>query len=367
MNRSTGNFHSILILLLLLVCSMLSSEETELRPYKLINADKLIINKIDGEYVTNLLGNVHFFYGETEFFSDKADIFELQKIVKMTGNVQVYEDTLSLLADHVDYFRKQERLFLRGDVLATETHIDSTRRTFEAQEVEYFRNTREFFARDSVKTFDERENMYGKCGELKYFMNDGYGYLIKQPLLSIADKDTLSITAEKIEYFENYKKVAATFNVNTFSEQFNMASDFLLYFTDDEKAIYQGQPMFTSDFADAQAQEFRIFFQDQKIRKAVLQDSCAVQFSDAADKPKNNWAVSDQMEFNFVHGNITYCQANENVESYFAQERSDSKDFSANRSTGEHLVIELNDDNKITKISMQDDVQGIYKFKRKNW
>jgi len=300
MNRSIGKTNILFLILFLLNCSILLSEETELRPYELINADKLIINKINGEYVTNLIGNVHFFYGDTEFFSDEADIFELQKIVKMSGNVKVYEDTLNLFADYVDYFRKKEQLLLRGNVLATETHIDSTVRTFEAQKVEYFRNTKEFFARDSVKTYDERENINGTCGELKYFMNDGYGYLIKEPFLSIADEDTLSITAEKIEYFENYKKVAATFNVNTFSSQFNMASDFLLYFTNEEKAVYLGQPRFTSDFADAQAQEFRIFFQDQKIRKAILQDSCAVQFADAEYKPKNNWAVSDQMEFNFV-------------------------------------------------------------------
>jgi len=169
----------------------------ELRHYKLINADKLIINKIEDEYVTNLFGNVHFFYGETEFFSDKADIFELQKIVRMQGNVEVYEDTLSLLADNVDYFRKSELLFLHGNVLATETHSDSTIRTFEAEEVEYYRNSREFFAKKNVITYDERENMYGTCGELKYFMNDGYGYLMKEPILSIADKDTLSISAEK--------------------------------------------------------------------------------------------------------------------------------------------------------------------------
>ncbi|MBT5420626.1 MAG: LPS export ABC transporter periplasmic protein LptC [Candidatus Cloacimonetes bacterium] len=364
--KLTGNIALYFLIFFVSVVSV-HAQENEIRPYKLINADKLIINKIQGEYITNLFGNVHFFYGDTEFFSDKADIFELQKIVRMRGNVEVYDDTLSMKADNVDYFREKERLYLRGNVLATETHIDSTLRTFEAGEVEYFRNSREFFAKDNVQTYDERENIYGTCGELKYFLDDGYGYLIKEPVLSIADKDTLSISAEKIEYFKDYKKVAATFNVKTFSNDFVMTSDFLLYFADEEKAVYIGEPNFTSDLADATAIEFRIFFEDQKIKKAVLQDSCFVQFSDAKDKPKASWANGDLMEFIFEKGNISFCEAKGDVRSYFQQDEINQKDYSANNAKGEHLIIKMDNDNKIKMISMKDKVHGIYKFQHKNW
>ncbi len=362
-----GRLIALIILTTILAAIFELHAEEELRPYKLINADKLIINKIEEEYVTNLFGNVHFFYGDTEFFCDKADIFELQKIVRMQGNVKVYEDTLSLKSDNVDYFRKSERLFLHGDVFATETHIDSTMRTFAADEIEYFRNSRELFAKENVITYDEREDMHGTCGELKYFLDDGYGYLMKEPVLSIAKQDTISISAEKIEYFKDYKKVAATFNVKTFSTDFIMASDFLLYFADEEKAVYLGEPKFTSDLADASAIEFRIFFEEQKIKKAILQDSCYVMFSEAEDQPKKSWAVGDLMEFHFEKGNITFCEATGNVNSHFQQESEESRDFSANNAQGEHLIIEMNDQNEIERISMKDKVHGIYKFKHKNW
>ena len=364
--KSIGRSFALFLFSVLLTLIFQLNALEELRSYKLINADKLIINKMEGEYVTNLFGNVHFFYGETEFYSDKADIFELQKIVRMQGNVKVYEDTLSLIADKVDYFRKTERLLLRGNVLATETHSDSTIRTFEAEEVEYFRNSREFFANENVTTYDERENMYGTCGELKYFMNDGYGYLMKEPILSIADKDTLSISAEKIEYFEDYKKVAATFNVKTFSKDFLMTSDFLLYFADEEKAVYLGEPSFTSDLADAKAIEFRIFFEEQKIKKAILQDSCFVQFSEEEDQPKKSWAIGDLMEFNFEGGNITFCEATGNVISYFQQDSTENRDFSANNAQGEHLIIEMDGQNNIERISMKNKVKGTYKFQHNN-
>lgn len=360
-----GKIIPTFILILLLVIIPLKAED-ELRPYKLINADKLIITKTSDEYVTNLFGNVHFFYGETEFFCDKADIFELQKIVQMKGNVKVYEDTLNLVSDNVDYFRKMEHLSLHGSVLTTIVFSDSTIRTFAAEEIDYFRNSRELLAKKNVVSYDEREDMYGTCGELTYYIDDGYGYLMKEPILSVAKKDTFSISAEKIEYFQDYKKIAATFNVKTFSKDFTMTSDFLLYFSEEEKAIYLGEPKFSSDLAEATANEFRIFFKEQKINKAILQDSCYVKFSETEDQPKRSWAIGDLMEFNFNNGNISFCEATGNVDSYFQHENIESKDFSVNKSKGKTLILEMNNSNKIKRISVKERVQGMYKFQSEN-
>jgi OstA-like protein len=354
-----------LILLLLISSALLFSEETELRPYKLINADKLIVEKVNEEFVTNLIGNVHFFYGETEFLSDKADIYEQQKIVKMFGNVEVYDDTLSLFADEVEYFRQTEQLFLQGNVFARETHTDSTIRTFEAVRVEYFRNEREFYAYDNVKSFDEREEIFGDCGKLVYYMEEGYGYLIKSPILKFAGNDSLEIAAEKIEYFKDYEKVIANFNVVTESGEFRMTSDFLLYFSQDEKAIYLGQPQFTSEFADAQAIEFQIFFQEQKMDHAVLQDSCYVVFKTEENAEKNSWITSSKMLFNFKDGRIEICDAQTDVFSYFEQQKSEGKDFTINDAFGQRLLIKVNDENQIESLDMREAVQGMYKFEKK--
>lgn len=361
MKNLTGRFFLIACLSL---CFLLNSEE-ELRPYKLINADTLIVKKEADEYISNLKGNVHFFYGETEFFADYADIFELQKIARMYGNVEVYDDTLSLFADQVDYFRNTEKLFLNGNVFAQETHADSTIRTFEADSISYFRELKEIHAYENVKSYDEREDIYGECGKLSYYLEEGYGYLIKEPVLRMAGKDTLEISAEKIEYFEEFEKVAANFNVITRSNEFEMNSDFLLYFSQEEKAIYLGHPRFNSDFADADAREFQIFFAEQKIKQAVLQDSCLVVFKTAESAEKDNRVSSDKMNFDFEAGKIKFCNAQDNVKSYFEQDKTEDKDFTINKADGEHLLITVNDDNKIEAIDMRKKVQGMYKFEKK--
>lgn len=356
---------SFFLFVLIFSHSFLSSEEQELRPYKLINADTLIVKKVAGEYVSNLIGNVHFFYGDTEFFTDFADIFEKEKIARMSGNVKVFDDSLSLYANQAEYFRQTEKLFLQGDVFVQETHVDSTIRTFAADSVLYLRNEREFHAYDNVKSYDQRENVSGECGRLSYNLDEGYGYLIIKPRIRMSGRDTLEISAEKIEYFKDYEKVVANFNVRTHSNDFDMTSNFLLYFNREEKAIYLGDPKFTSEFADADAVEFQIYFQDQKIKEAILKDSCLVKFKTAEAEQKNNWVTAHRIEFYFDQGKIRFCKAETNVNSYFEQGKTPNKDFVINNADGQNLQITLNDDNKIETIDMRRKVKGMYKFEKK--
>jgi len=256
-------------------------------------------------------------------------------------------------------------LFLTGDVFTQETHADSTIRTFEAERIQYFRNEREFYAFDDVHSYDEREQIYADCGKLIYYLDDGYGYLIMSPVLKLAGEDSLQISAEKIEYFKDYEKVVANFNVVTESTEFQMSSDFLLYFSEDERAIYLGQPRFTSEFADADAIEFRIFFEEQKMDHAILQDSCFVTFKTEEEAEKNSWVRADKMEFTFSDGRIDLCDAQTNVVSYFEQQKIAEKDFTVNDATGQRLILKVNNENKIESLDMRDSVQGMYKFEQK--
>ncbi|MDN5355041.1 MAG: hypothetical protein PWQ09_1797 [Candidatus Cloacimonadota bacterium] len=336
--------------------------QQELRPYKLINADTLLVQKVAEEYVTTLSGNVHLFYGETEFFTEQAELFEKQKISRMLGNVEVYDDTLSLYADKVEYFRKQEKLALQGDVFVRENHADSTYRTFESERAEYWREKREFYADENVKFYDQREEFHGSCGDLNYFLERNYGYLLQKPVLKVVQADSLQISAEKIEYFEDFKKIVATFNVQTIANDFIINSNFLIYFDDEKKAHFVGQPSFESDFADAWAQEFRVYFQKNKIKKAELQDSCFVKFRTENDKEKLNWIRSDFMELHFQDRKIRLCEAESNVTSKFLQTATAERDFMKNRAAGENLLLYISPENKLEKIELKKNVKGKYTF-----
>ncbi len=346
--------------------SLLLAEIQEVRPYRIINADKVISTRENSdEYITNLTGDVHFFYGETEFYADLAQIFEKREIVLLEGNVQVYDDTLSLYARNVKYIKHDEHLILRDSVLVKEAHSDSTMRTFEADLVNYYREKEELYADNNVRMFDDRESISGYCGKLAYFMDKNYGYLMKSPRLYMQKDDTLMVAGEKIEYFDDYKKIISTFDVITKSSEFKVTSDFLIYYSEDEKAIYQGNPQLESDFATASAQEFQLFFNENKPEKAVLQDSCIVFFKTAESGEKTNWVSSSQMEFQFFEGNISFCDARMGVESHFVQENINEREYILNDAVGDKMKIFFNEVNEIKSIDFIGNVKGKYKFQQK--
>ncbi|MBN1948600.1 MAG: hypothetical protein JW784_02535, partial [Candidatus Cloacimonetes bacterium] len=265
--------------------------------------------------------------------------------------------------DEVDYYRLEDRITLQGNVLVREDHADSTYRTFSASRVNYRRGERQFEAYDRVTVYDQRENMSGECGEMHYFHGQGYGYLIKSPVLRVLSRDSLTVEAEKIEYFQEFQKVTANFNVRTISRDFLVESDFLLYFHQEGQGIYLGEPVFTSEFADARAQEIRVFFQDEKLHRAELQDSCRLDFAGEDELEKTNWVTSDYMEFTFAAGAVSACLAEGYVLSYFRQEESNRRDLAINDVQSRRLVVDL-EKGRINSVIMQNSVKGRYKFRQ---
>jgi len=333
----------------------------ELRPYRLINADLGTATENNGERVMKLTGNVHFFYGETEFFSNTAELFENQKKTVLAGNVRVLEDSLSLNADEVEYFQVEEKLDLRGNVLAREDHEDLTFRTFAADSITYFRNTGILDAWSDVHVFDERKSAEGYCGILHYEMANGYGYLLQRPKISV--DDSLKISAEKIEYHEEFSKVTANFDVVTESNDFTITSDFLLYFEQEQKAIFLGEPKFNSDFADAAAVEMQVFFVEQELSRAELTGECEVHFATRKDAPRDNWIKSQQMIFNFTDGELSLCEAETDVTSFYQQDKKRSKKFMINRAAAQKMKVYFTNQ-EIDEIFLEKDIDGVYKFSR---
>ena len=320
---------------------------------------------MDDVYLTYLDGNVHFFYGETEFYSDKARINDRKKTAELEGNVEVYEDTLALYADKVKYFREKELIILRNNVFLKETHRDSTIRTFEAKEVDYLREKKIIEARDSVYAYDERENIHGYCGFLKYNQLEGYGYLIKKPIVYLESKDSLSLESEKIEYFDQYEKIVATFDVTTTYQKMKIYSDFAIFLKSEDRAIFLGEPEFHADLADAYSKRMQMFFNDDQIEKAILTDSSRVNFTAEENALKDNWITSDKMDITFIENRINSCEAFENVSSHYKKEKSKKIDFSINDTQGDYLKIIMDNENEVDMIKLKNNVKGVYKFKNK--
>ena len=348
----------------ILVFAVLSQASQDLRPYRLINSDRLNIDLIEEEYLTRLAGNVHFFYGETEFFADRAEIFEIQKIVRMFGNVKVFDDSLSLCSDQAEYHRLTEEIFLTGNVFIREEHIDGSIRTFSADRGNYQRTEQKIFAHKNIDFYDERENISGQSNYLEYNLDTGYGLILQSPKISIGQEETLIISAEKIEHYRDYNRIAASFNVVTEYDEYRIESDFLLFFSEEEYAVFLGEPRLYSEMADASAESFYIYFDDRKMKSATLERDSEMFFSSEKGGEKINRVNSVMIDMFFEEGKISKLHAYQNVRSTYISSSTEKNSYK-NYTESDELFAIINNDSEIESISFSGRVKGTYLFSDK--
>lgn len=334
--------------------------------FRLVHSDRLFLNKTDTEQILELLGNVHFFYGKTEFKSDRALILDRQKIARLTGNVQVSNDTLALRADSLAYYRNSEQMNLGGRVNITERKPNGSERWFSSNFANYDRRNEKLTTWGNVQAFDLFENAFATCGYAFWDRKAGYAYMIENPKIRSGVTDTLFIEAQKIEYFDEDQKIMATFDVKVDSHDYKATSDFLLYFVEEEKAVFTGVPSFVSEFATAKAREFYLYFEERNLVRAELVDSCRVDFAEERDLPQTNWVLADYINLKFSNSNLDEFIAERGVSYYYEQEATGRKDYFLNEARGQYLEAKFGQDNKLEHIRMRQSINGVYKFRSKS-
>jgi lipopolysaccharide assembly outer membrane protein LptD (OstA) len=350
-------------LILLSLCSLWSAEVTE--QLRLIHSDKLFLSKIQEEQVMELNGKVHFWYGDTEFFCNRALIFDLQKIARLDGKVNVSNDSLSINADSLTYYRIAGDLNAGGKVYITENRKKGPFRWFRSEYMIYNQNKDNLTVWRNVSAYDKEENATANCGYAFWDRKLGYAYMIESPVMHVAKDDTLDIRADKMEYFEEDKKLIATFNVQAMSKDYQTKSDFLIYSLQEDKAIFTGQPKFISEYADAEAKEFSLYFKDRELQRAELADSCRVLFSGQKSKARDNWVRAKYISIDFSEGNITSFRAETSVNYDYTQEEIADKDYFFNSGEGEFLEAMFTPDNKLELMQMRKNIKGTYRFHNK--
>ena len=332
--------------------------------FRLVHSDKLFMTKMENEQVLELNGNVHFFYGEVEFLCRNALILDKQKIARLSGNVIVKNDSLTLEADTLAYYRIPDLMNLGGRITATEKTKEGIYRWMKSNFATYDKKNEVLTAWSRVRGFDYQENARVKCGYAQWDRRNGYALMLDEPYLTSGIEDTLAVAAEKMEYFESECKLIATFNVQVDRGEFQTTSDFLIYFLEEEKAIFTGEPKFVSNFADAKATEFHLYLKERELVKAELIDSCHIDFAEERLGEKKNKVDADLITMDFLDEQLRKFVAEGTVSYFYQQDETEKKDFMINSATGLYLQANFNEDSKLQNMQMRTNINGKYVFKK---
>ena len=350
-------------LLLFITITLLATETTK-KDYKLIHADNATVIKQASGYVSRLEGNVHFFYSDVEYHCNKAMIYEGREFAYMDGDVRAKVDTLDVVADSISYNKALNTLYMKGDIEIREYKDKKLIREFYSDRGEFNRDAEFLKVIDNVRTFSYTDSIAATCGYAEYNHGTGYGFMRINPVLTLTKQDSAKIIAEKIEFFHNFNKYVASFDVQMDYNDIKTVSNFLLYFSEEDKAILTGNPVFYSDFATAKAEEFTLYLSDKKLDKAFLNRDCSVYYASEEGEEKNNWVKSDEMELIFDGSNMKEFVARDNVSYFYDQpeEKENSKDAIQVFSEGDELSILFEGKNKVKSLKLNGRINGKYRF-----
>ena len=337
--------------------------------FNLINANKMNIDLIGNERVTTLTGDIDFFYNQIEFKSQNAQIFEKKEIVKLTNEVEIIDDTLKCTAHKAQYFKKKEMIYLQGNAVFTEFHSDNTIRTFKADKITYYRNKRLVIAKDNIISYDQREDITITGGYARYDINDGYGFLKYHPVLvHKEDEDTLIISSKEMEFFKNYEKLVATYNVRVNVSNSLTTSRFLIYFNKENKAILLGEPQFKGENSIASGEELQLYFSERELTEIHIKDNAQIFYSEKQkeiDKERDNYLFSDLIKIKIRDRKIKFLQAEGNVQARYEQEQTEKRDYAKNIIFGDTLRMFIDEEDRIDNIRANNRITGNFFFQKK--
>lgn len=343
----------------------LTSEFVQDKSYKIINSDNVVLNKTNDKYILNMSGNVNFFYGQIEFLCDKGTIVELTETAKLFDNVVVKKDTLTITSDYAYYNNIDEIVQFKGNVIAYEYDANNVlKREFQADTLVYNRKKEEIVASKNVIAQEFTENITAKSGYLEYHRNEGYGFMNIKPIIE-NKKDSLTISSEKMEYYADFDKVVAMFNTQTKLNEAEIYSNFLIYYTEEGKAVFSGQPRIETDFGIGTAETFNLLFVENKLSHVEFINECRLDFSFEEKDDFTNWLTAEKIDIFFENKKPQSMLAENNVvyQIISEEEKEASKDYSRNDSSSRKLEVVFTEDNEIEEIRQSENIQGTYVFK----
>lgn len=342
-----------------------SNELLKDKSYQIINADNVVLNQNKEKFILNMNGSVNFIYGQIEFLCDKATIVELTETAKLFDNVQVKKDTLTITSDYAYYNNLTEIVQFSGNVKAYE--YDSTmklKREFQADTLIYNRKIEKIIASKNVLAKEIADDLIARTGYLEYSRQDGYGFMNIKPIIE-NKKDSLIISSEKMEYYADFDKIIAMFNVHTQLSEAQIYSNFLIYYNQEGKAVFTGEPRIDTDFGIGSAETFNLFFVENNLSRVEFINDCRLDFSFDDDDEFNNWLTAEKVDIFFQEKKPQSMLAETDVlyQIISEEEKDKSKEYSRNESSSNKLEVTFTGDNKIEEIKQLDNIKGSYIFK----
>ncbi|NVM05220.1 MAG: hypothetical protein HWN67_23075 [Candidatus Helarchaeota archaeon] len=300
-------------------------------------------------------GNVQFDDGMKKLISDKVVYDNNERIFYFDEGIKLIKDKKILTADRGIYYRDENRSYCEGNV----KYVDSVQ-TFTCEKAEFFEESENINAYDNLVFNNFNENITITGGKGNYFGKEDFIEVSEKPVMILKEKNTeMTVSGEKLEFFNKLSKVIASRNVEISRENLKARCNIAEYImkNGEEKIILKENPTIVQDGSDIKGEQIELFLKDRNIYKLdVIEDAVATM---SADTLGYNNELKGKNIYIFLRENkIEKMVAERNAESiYYLFEDGESK--GANTVSGERITLYFTDEN-IERVIVDGGGEGIF-------
>jgi len=241
---------------------------------RLVRADELVSEKVDGKTIRRLVGHVKFVQGEAELTCDRATQLVDDKQVLLEGRVRIYDGQRTLLADRVRYFEEFRKEVAQGHV-----RIIRGEQTLKATEVTYLEDEEKAIARGTVEMVDGQNRLRLTSGYLEYRRPEEYAYATSQPVLvkqDSASTEALTLRGTEMELFKGGQRALVKGLVEITKGKMKAQCEEAEYLDERHELILRKEPVAYQGYDVLKGKEIRIYFENMKVVKARVFEGAEV-------------------------------------------------------------------------------------------
>jgi len=300
-------------------------------------------------------GSVEFDDGVKKLISDKVVYDNNEKTFYFDKGIKLIKGKNILTADKGIYYNNEKRSYCEGNV----KFIDSVQ-TFTCGRAEFFEESENIIAYDNIIFNNFNENITIMGGKGSYFGKEDFIEVSEKPVMVLKENDTeMTVTGEKLEFFNEPSKVIATENVEILRDNLKARCNIAEYImkNGDEKIILKEEPVIFQDGSDIRGRQIELFLKDKNIYKLdVIEDAVATMTADTLDYENE---LKGKNIYIFLKANkIEKMTAERNAESvYYLFENGESK--GANTVSGERITLYFTGED-IERVIVEGGGEGIF-------
>ncbi|MCF8236157.1 MAG: hypothetical protein K9G67_05775 [Bacteroidales bacterium] len=273
------------LLLILIVVAVFPANAQQDKQVELLNADRLLGRKIDGQQVNILIGNVKLKHDSSIFYCDSAHL------IRATNSFNAFDNVYIMVSDSVDIYA--DRLEYDGNTRIAELFdnvklIDANKATLYTDYLLYDRNTRIAYYNTGGRIVDKENELISEIGY--YYTSDEIFHFKQDVVLTTPDYLMLSDT---LKYHTETEIAYITGPTNIIGEEDSVYC---------ERGWYDTQ----NDIADLRVNAF-VKHKEQTISG----DSLFYNKGTGYGRAENNVVITDSLQEVIVKGNLAILKEEE--------------------------------------------------------